>query len=74
MQFAAKAGYDAFGLAAVLDRMGADSTTDKFTLLYKTHPMPSERLNALDKAIGNRLDGLKQNATLENRLVKITGM
>jgi predicted Zn-dependent protease len=74
VQFAAKAGYDAFGLAAVLDRMGADSTTDKFTLLYKTHPMPSERLNALDKAIGNRLDGLKQNATLENRLVKISGM
>ena len=53
-----------------IDRMGADTTTDKFTLLYKTHPLPGERLNALDKAIGNRFDTLKQRATLENRLLK----
>lgn len=70
VQYAAKAGYDGFALASVLDRMGAASgSTDKFTLLYKTHPLPAERLNALDKAIGNRFDGLKQNATLGNRLV-----
>lgn len=71
--YAAMAGYDGFALAAVLDRMGADSTTDKFTLLYKTHPLPSERLTALDKSIGSRFDGLKHSATLENRLVKPTG-
>jgi predicted Zn-dependent protease len=72
VQFAARAGYDGYSLAAVLDRMGADSTTDKFTLLYKTHPLPSERLNALDKAIATRFDGLPQNATLENRLLRIS--
>lgn len=71
VQYAAKAGYDGYALAAVLDRMGADSTTDKFTLLYKTHPLPSERLTALERAIGSHFDGLKQNATLANRLVKL---
>jgi len=71
VQYAAKAGYDGFALAAVLDRMGADTSTDKFTLLYKTHPLPAERLNALDQAIGSRFDGLKQHATLEKRLVKL---
>lgn len=71
MQYSARGGYDVFALPAVLDRMGADSSADKFTLLYKTHPLPAERLNALDSAIGNRLDGLAPGATLEQRLVRL---
>ena len=51
--------------------MGADSSADKFSLLYKTHPLPAERLNALDAAIGTRLDGLAPGATLEKRLVRL---
>ncbi|MFP5384368.1 MAG: M48 family metalloprotease [Gammaproteobacteria bacterium] len=71
VQYSARGGYDVFALPAVLDRMGADSSADKFTLLYKTHPLPAERLNALDTAIGNRLDKLAPGATLEQRLVRL---
>lgn len=71
VQYSARGGYDVFSLPAVLDRMGADSSADKFTLLYKTHPLPAERLNALDAAIGTRLDGLAPGATLEKRLVRL---
>lgn len=71
VQYSARGGYDVFALPAVLDRMGADQSTDKFTLLYKTHPLPAERLNALDKAIGTRLDGLAPGATLEGNLVRL---
>lgn len=70
--YAARAGYDAFSLASVLDRMGAEGSTDKFTLLYKTHPVPAERLGALEKSIGDRFDALPAGKTLDQRLRKIT--
>lgn len=69
--YAARAGYDPYALAAVLDRIGAEGNTDRFTLLYKTHPLPAERLTALDKAIGKHFDALAPGATLENRLVRL---
>lgn len=71
VQYATKAGYEPWGLAAVLDRLNAEGEMDKFTLLYKTHPLPAERLDALDAAIGNRYDALKPGRTLPNRLVKL---
>lgn len=71
VQYATKAGYDSWSLAAVLDRLAAEGETDKFTLLYKTHPLPAERLDALDAAIGNRYDALKPGRMLPNRLVKL---
>ena len=69
--YATKAGYDTYGLAAVLDRLEAEGATDKVSLLYKTHPLPAARLDALDAALGNRYDGQKPGATLEKRLVKL---
>lgn len=70
--YAARAGYDPFALAAVLDRLNAGGgEDDRVALLYKTHPHPAERLKALDTAIGSRFDALPAGATLEQRLVKL---
>ncbi|HET9679155.1 MAG TPA: M48 family metalloprotease [Gammaproteobacteria bacterium] len=51
---AARAGYDPYGLPAVLqtlDRINADS--GRLALLFKTHPKPSERLAQLSTAMQN---------------------
>lgn len=68
---AARAGYDAFGLPAVLQAISHFAKDDgSVALLFKTHPHPDERLEQLDEAIGNRLDNLK-GATLEKRFYKL---
>ena len=56
---AARAGYDPYGLPAVLqtlDRMNPDSGA--LSLLIKTHPRPADRLQRLDEAMLGRLDNL----------------
>jgi len=58
IQAAARAGYDPFAYLAVLDRIGADTHADQLELLYKTHPHPATRLDALEQLIGTRWDGL----------------
>jgi predicted Zn-dependent protease len=69
--YATKSGYDSFGLPAVLDRLEASGASDRFTLLYKTHPLPAERLNALDAAMTGHYDTLKPGAALDKRFVKL---
>ena len=59
IEYAARAGYDPFAYLEVLGRMGADSSPDRLALLFKTHPHPRERLDALDKAIGTKWSGVK---------------
>lgn len=67
---AARAGYDGFGLPAVLQTISHFAKDDgSVALLFKTHPHPDERLDQLDEAIGNRLDNLK-GVTLEKRFYK----
>jgi predicted Zn-dependent protease len=56
--YAAKAGYDPFAYIAVLDRIGASEDADQLALLYKTHPHPGERLEVLEKQMGDRWDAL----------------
>ena len=69
--FAARAGYDAWGLPSVLQDMAALPAKDNRTsLLYKTHPHPADRLAALGEAVDGRLDGI-QGKELANRLYKI---
>lgn len=47
---AARAGYDAYGLPAVLQTLQAMNAQDSgLALMFKTHPAPGERLGALDK-------------------------
>ncbi len=47
---AARAGYDAYGLPAVLQTLQAMNPQDSgLALMFKTHPAPAERLDALQK-------------------------
>ena len=68
---AARAGYDPFGLRAVLQDIGANTQdAGSVALLFKTHPHPDERLAALGEAMGTRLDDV-QGRALAERLVKL---
>ena len=59
MIFAARAGYDAWGLPNVLqDLAGLPAKDGRTSLLYKTHPHPADRLAALGEAVDGRLDAV----------------
>lgn len=60
---AARAGYDPYGLVAVLqtlERMNPQS--GELGLLMKTHPAPSDRIAQLDRLMARQLDGLTESA------------
>jgi predicted Zn-dependent protease len=56
---AARAGFDPYGLVAVLQQLRT-ATPDNplFALSLSTHPPAQQRLDLLEQAMGNRLDGL----------------
>jgi predicted Zn-dependent protease len=67
----ARAGYDAYGLPAVLQQIGHTSAdSSSVALLFKTHPHPDERLSRLDDAMDSRFDGLN-GKTLEQRFYRL---
>ncbi len=69
---AARAGYEPFGLPAVLQEISAASAdSSSVALLFKTHPHPDERLARLGAAMGARFDKLKNSRSLQERLVKL---
>jgi beta-barrel assembly-enhancing protease len=54
---AARSGYDPFGLPAVLQMLQSLNPKDSaLALMFETHPDPGSRLDALDRAMGARLD------------------
>lgn len=55
---AARAGFDPYGLVAVLQQLRT-ATPDNplFALSLSTHPPAQQRLDLLEQAMGNRLDG-----------------
>jgi predicted Zn-dependent protease len=54
---AARAGYDVYGLPSVLQTLGELSAADShLALMFKTHPSPAARLDALAVAMGTNLD------------------
>lgn len=72
MILAARAGYDAYGLAEVLQTIGQTNKSDNsVALLFKTHPHPDDRLTRLGDSAGSQLDKLKAGKTLENRFYKL---
>ncbi len=72
MVLAARAGYDAFGIAEVLQTIGQTNKSDSsVALLFKTHPAPDERLAKLGDSAGSTLDNVKAGKTLENRFYKM---
>ena len=54
---AARAGYDPYGLPAVLQMLNSMNASDsELALMFSTHPAPSARLDALERAMGSQLD------------------
>lgn len=65
--YAARAGYDPYGLARVLQMYGAVSQEAGFDLFFSTHPAPGERLDRLSALMDDRFaaleaSGVKQTA------------
>jgi beta-barrel assembly-enhancing protease len=69
---AARAGYEAYGLAEVLQDMETINNNDgSVALLFQTHPHPDDRLAQLSLVSGDQMDNISGGKTLENRLYKL---
>ena len=65
---ATRAGYDPFGLPAVLQMLEASNAQDSsLALMFKTHPAPRDRLSLLDRIMGNRFDAYTAPAQTDKR-------
>jgi predicted Zn-dependent protease len=65
---AARAGYDPYGLAQVLQTLDAvNPGSSQFALLFKTHPKPADRLAELDKALGRQFEAIGPKPSVERR-------
>ena len=72
LSYATRAGYEPFGLTDVLQILGQTNPNDNsVALLFKTHPLPDERLASLGDSVGNKLDNFTNGKTLENRFYKL---
>ena len=70
--YAAKAGYDAWGLPTVLQDMATLNAKDnRLALLYKTHPTAADRLARLGEAVGDRFDSLAAGKEFADRFYRI---
>ncbi len=70
--FAARAGYDAWGLPTVLQDMATINTKDnRLGLLYKTHPTAADRRAHLGDAVGDRFDKLPAGKDFADRFYRI---
>jgi predicted Zn-dependent protease len=68
---AARAGYDPYGLAAVLEALAAREATDEYlTFMLSTHPSAADRLESLDANLDDRFDSLASAGTVEPRFVR----
>ncbi|HYW56772.1 MAG TPA: M48 family metalloprotease [Polaromonas sp.] len=71
---AARAGFDPYGLVAVLQQLRTVTPDDTlFTLSLSTHPPAQQRLDLLEKAMGNRLDNLtgQPSMTVAQRMERL---
>jgi predicted Zn-dependent protease len=70
--YAARSGYDAWGLPAVLQDMAALNTQDnRLALLYKTHPTAADRVSHLGDAVESRFDNLAAGKEFSDRFYRI---
>lgn len=67
---ATRAGYDPFGLPAVLQTIQG-SKGDELSFLLSTHPPAGDRLNSLDRAMGSNFDRYDTLPAVEQRFAKI---
>jgi len=65
---AARAGYDPFGLPSVVQMLQSLNPKDSdLALMFETHPDPGSRLDALDRAMGARLDKFARQPQIAER-------
>jgi predicted Zn-dependent protease len=70
---AARAGYDSYGLPAVLQTLQAMNAQDSaLALMFKTHPSPGERLGALSERMQPVLDAYATQPQLPERFAAET--
>lgn len=68
---AARAGYDPYGLVAVLQMLAAVKQEESgFSLMMSTHPTPNDRLNELEKFTAT-LDRFAAQPQVEDRFAKV---
>jgi beta-barrel assembly-enhancing protease len=68
---AARAGYDSYGLPAVLQTLQAMNAQDSaLALMFKTHPAPAERLDTLGEKMQPVLDAYAGQAQLAERFLR----
>jgi predicted Zn-dependent protease len=69
---ATRAGYAPYGLPTVLRRMGERNPQEaSLSLLFKTHPLPQERLEKLGDAMGDSFDRFGAGRALPERLKRL---
>lgn len=73
IEYAARAGYEPFAYIDALDRLGAGDQSDRLALLFKTHPHPADRVEALAQSIDNRWDNLAGGVTPKRWVSLATG-
>ncbi len=65
---AARAGYDPYGLPAVLQTLQSLNPKDtKLALMFKTHPALADRLNLLDQLMSGRFESYEGRPDLTDR-------
>ncbi len=71
---AARAGYDPYGLPAVLQILQSIAPDNSdFALMFKTHPTPSDRLNLLDRLMSNGFECFDAQPNLAARFKAVSG-
>jgi predicted Zn-dependent protease len=69
---AARAGYDAYGLPAMLQTLAAiNPKDDAVALMFKTHPDPAERLERLLTAMEGRLEQYGDQPKVADRFTRV---
>lgn len=71
---AARAGYDPYGLPAVLQTLESMNPEDSnLALMFKTHPTPRKRLELLDGAMAGNMERYASQPVVADRFEKIVG-
>ena len=71
---AARAGYDPYGLPAVLQTLEAANAQDSnLGLMFKTHPAPQQRLELLDGLMTGSMDKYASQPVVADRFMKVVG-
>jgi len=71
---AARAGYDPFGLPAVLQLLNTMPQDSALELLFATHPSPNDRLDALERVTGTKLDRYATQPQVAERYTRVVGV